>query len=186
MNLETLLNKLKLENLDTFITAYNKLREDIDHRAEELSIHHTKHLKCKKGCDSCCENISVFPIEFNAIKKELENKTISLTKRKFNRFRKPCVFLQDGACQIYESRPIICRTQGLPLMYQNINGEGYEVSHCQLNFKGVVVSNFNVENTLFMPDYNSKLFLMNKEFIESENMVKKNPKKRIPLYKLID
>ncbi len=175
-----------MSSTNSKFSEYYNLRTDIDIRAKELSIKHSKELKCQKGCDSCCENISVFPIEFHSIKNELDNKLDSIPKRKFNIFKKSCIFLQDGACHIYNSRPIICRTQGLPLMYQNINGEGYEVSHCQLNFKKINISDFNIDNTLFMPDYNSKLYLLNKEFIESENIFNKNPKKRIPLYKLTD
>lgn len=168
-----------------YLSKYYNLRNKIDIRAKELSTKHYKELKCQKGCDSCCENISVFPIEFHSIKNELGKILYTISNRPFNKFRKSCVFLKDGACQIYKSRPIICRTQGLPLMYQNINGQGYEVSHCQLNFKNFNISDFNIDNTLFMPDYNSKLFLLNREFVESENIAKKNPKKRIPLWKLL-
>lgn len=147
---------------------------------------HSKNLKCQKGCDSCCESISVFPIEFDSIKQELGPKLDTIAKRKFNKFRKSCMFLKNGACLIYHSRPIICRTQGLPLMYQSIKSDGYEVSHCQLNFNNFNISDFTVDNTLFMPEFNSKLFSLNKEYIEAMNILKMNPRKRIPLYKLVD
>jgi len=167
-----------------FIDSYYQLRKQIDDRAKELSQLHTDHLKCRKGCDSCCESIHVFPLEFSAIKRELKLQGRGLPVRKFNKFRKSCVFLKDGACSIYYSRPIICRTQGLPLMYQNLSGKGYEISHCQLNFTAFDLSNFTVDNSMYMPDFNSKLFLLNKEYVELEDLHNKNPKKRIPLYKL--
>lgn len=173
-----------MKNTDDLILSYLELRAKVDKRGEELTTQHGKQLKCRKGCDSCCESINVFPIEFYAIQNALKEQKIALPKRKFNRFRKSCMFLVDGACSIYQVRPFICRTQGLPLMYQNMNGEGYEVSHCQLNFKGVDITSFTVENTMFMPDFNSQLFMLNKEFVELNNIENKNPTKRIPLYKL--
>lgn len=167
-----------------FLSSYYQLREQIDKRTVEISEIHNKHLNCKKGCDSCCEAISVFPLEFAAIKKELQLEGRKLPYRRFNKFRKSCMFLINGACSIYNSRPIICRTQGLPLMYQNINGQDYEVSYCQLNFKDNDLKNFSIDNSMFMPDFNSKLFMLNKSFVESRNMYNKSPKKRIPIYKL--
>jgi Fe-S-cluster containining protein len=44
-----------------------------------------------------------------------------------------CPLLEDGACSIYESRPMICRTQGLPLAQQN-GDEAFELDYCRLNF----------------------------------------------------
>lgn len=165
------------------IAAYYQLRTKLDERCDELNQQHSKHLQCKAGCDSCCENISVFPLEFEAIKLELGDslKSHSLN-RPFNRFRKSCVFLVDSKCSIYNSRPFICRTQGLPLLYQSNDGSGYELSVCHLNFKGVDVNIFNSENALFMPEFNSKLFLNNQEYLGEGN---KLSKKRIPLYRLL-
>ena len=43
----------------------------------------------------------------------------------------PCPALSDqGVCQIYESRPLVCRTFGLPLR----NGPEYLPEVCELNF----------------------------------------------------
>jgi len=43
----------------------------------------------------------------------------------------PCPNLDDtGACMVYESRPLVCRTFGLPLR----NGEKYLGDVCELNF----------------------------------------------------
>jgi Fe-S-cluster containining protein len=45
----------------------------------------------------------------------------------------PCPNLDDsGACMIYEHRPLVCRTFGLPLR----NGSRYLGDVCELNFEG--------------------------------------------------
>jgi len=50
--------------------------------------------------------------------------------------RKPkesCTFLINGVCSVYDSRPAICRTFGLPALHRNDKQEG-EISWCELNF----------------------------------------------------
>jgi len=58
----------------------------------------------------------------------------------------------------------MCRTHGLPILYANDNGE-WELSACELNFTEFDFDEFTDENTLPQDKYNSKLFLLNREFI---------------------
>lgn len=148
------------------VKLYKDLRLHVDALSVMLSHKHHSQLMCKKGCDMCCESLHVFPIEFYTIKQELADKPIPEQKWK-NRFSKSCRFLVNSECTIYESRPIICRTQGLPLLYENSQGTAYELSVCQLNFKGVDIQMFNMDNALFMPPINSKLYLLNQKFIKT-------------------
>lgn len=52
------------------IEAYMALRKEIDLEVERLEQFHKPQMVCKKGCDLCCLNFSVFPVEFEAIRKE--------------------------------------------------------------------------------------------------------------------
>ena len=48
----------------------------------------------------------------------------------------PCPLLgEDGACLIYEHRPMICRTHGLPNI--DTSGESFSDLYCSLNFAGI-------------------------------------------------
>jgi Fe-S-cluster containining protein len=93
--------------------------------------------QCKKGCSQCCHvDLSVFRIESDAIREwlkglseEKRNKLRELWKRPVEKGH--CEFLYDGACSIYEARPLICRTQGLPLRFHE-GGQTY-VDVCPLN-----------------------------------------------------
>jgi len=58
----------------------------------------------------------------------------------------------------------MCRTHGLPLLYANDDGE-WELSACELNFTEFDFEDFTMENTFPQDKYNSKLFLLNREFI---------------------
>ena len=165
----------------TLLEKYYQLRSDIDKVLIRLEMQHKSSMKCEKGCDSCCESLTIFPIEFDAIKKELGNSVVLPKKKFLNNYTKSCRFLVKGICSIYESRPIICRTQGLPLLYESIKGNDFELSVCKLNFVGADISKFNMENSLFMPPFNSRLFLLNKEYIEQDLKYSSKSTKRIKL-----
>ncbi len=50
--------------------------------------------------------------------------------------RMPCPLLgEDGACLVYEHRPMICRTHGLPNI--DDSGESFSDLYCTLNFAGI-------------------------------------------------
>ncbi len=168
---------------EDFFEKYLELRNRIDLVGQRLELQHKGEMKCRKGCDSCCESIGVFPLELDAISFFIENEKIQLPKeRRFNKYRKSCNFLINAACSIYEFRPIICRTQGFPLLYQNAVGDGYELSVCHLNFKQHNPMQFNESNALFMPPFNSQLFLLNRDYVKEHYSKELNSKSRAPIY----
>jgi Fe-S-cluster containining protein len=74
-----------------------------------------------------------------------------------------CPLLIDNRCSIYESRPLICRTQGLPLLMKSEDGE-QEVDFCPLNFTGDGASDDLDEDHLAPLDaLNMRLALVNLE-----------------------
>ena len=58
----------------------------------------------------------------------------------------------------------MCRTHGFPLIYVNDEDEN-ELSACELNFTEFDYEDFTMENSLPQDKFNSKLFLLNREFI---------------------
>lgn len=54
------------------------------------------------------------------------------------------MFLKDDACAIYPARPIICRTQGLPMGFS----ESSSIDVCPLNFTGTPVSSIDKKYVL--------------------------------------
>lgn len=80
---------------------------------------------CKAGCSHCCNiPITLSEVEANAIGKAIGVRpaNLALNAGFMNSLKQdeqsgirvgydnPCVFLKDGACQIYSERPIVCRT----------------------------------------------------------------------------
>ena len=164
-------------------TPYYHLRNEIDNLCESLEKQHSQHLNCKKGCDLCCMAISVFPIEFYAIKEELDFETLLDLPVAAN--DENCRFLVDHSCKIYESRPVICRTHGLPLLYMSLEDDEFELSCCELNFTEFDLQDFDEENTYPMDRINSRLYQINKNFVANFDGGRFSEQDRIPLSDLI-
>lgn len=72
-----------------------------------------------------------------------------------------CPLLVDDRCSIYESRPLICRTQGLPLLIEAEDGE-QEVDFCPLNFADEgAVDDLDEDHLAPLDDLNLRLALVN-------------------------
>ena len=97
-----------------------------------LSKMNEDRLQCKKGCSACCvDNLEVMGLEAAYIK----NKYPEVLNEKPNKLGQ-CAFLDEtGACRVYEARPFICRTHGLPLQWEiEENGQKSKVLDiCELN-----------------------------------------------------
>ena len=76
---------------------------------------HRDHLACTKGCSDCCvDGLSVFRVEADRIRQRYGSFLETEEPHPPGR----CAFLDaNGACRIYEDRPYVCRTQGLPLRW---------------------------------------------------------------------
>ena len=147
------------------IDAYFTLRKEIDALSQKLSDEHQKHLTCREGCDQCCLNLNIFPVEYEAILAELTPAGIpSITT--ITGEEDPCTFLKDHYCTIYPSRPIICRTHGLPLLFTNDEGTDLELALCELNFTDALDVEFTVDNTYPEDTFVSRLYQINREFIK--------------------
>ena len=151
------------KNTNSYFEQYKLLRTEIDTHSNKLEKEHKKQMQCKKGCDMCCMDYSILPIEFHSILNDLkEKKAVPETSEKAK--KDECIFLKNHVCTIYDQRPVICRTHGLPLLFMNDNNE-WELSACDLNFREFNFEEFTLDNTFPQDKYNSKLFMLNKEFI---------------------
>ncbi|MDP4185624.1 MAG: YkgJ family cysteine cluster protein [Bacteroidota bacterium] len=164
------------------IKEYFSLRLEIEKLCEHLTSTHQKHLKCKEGCDLCCLDFDVFPIEYYAIREEIRKQEITLpSEAQGGR----CSFLKNHSCSLYNLRPIICRTHGLPLLNMNEEGTQWELSFCELNFKDTNENDFDENNTYPQDTFNSRLFMLNRDFISSFDEKSYNEFDLIPLKNLL-
>ena len=172
--------------LQKYIKKYRGLRNEIDSEIKLLEKEHKSHMKCKAGCDLCCMDYGILPIEFFSILEELKKNDFQKeTLKETPKDENSCVFLQNHVCTIYKSRPVICRTHGLPLLFTNQDGE-WQLSACELNFTKFNFEKFTTQNTYPQDKYNSKLFLLNRDFIKEYEAENFGEFDLIPLKKLVD
>ncbi len=113
------------------------LQENASEFFEKIQLKHSTKMECKAGCSKCCmTDISVFEIEADRIKEWHELQTAEKKAELKTLWEAPvekgaCSFLYQGNCSIYEARPLICRTQGLPIFVASEN----VLDYCPLNFK---------------------------------------------------
>lgn len=85
-----------------------------------------------------------------------------------------CPLLVKDRCSIYESRPLICRTQGLPLLLEAEDG-AQEVDFCPLNFTAPdaiddLTQDPDAANFVPLDDLNLKLALVNLQFCREQGV----------------
>jgi Fe-S-cluster containining protein len=124
---------------------YNQLIAQVDELSSRLASHYRAHLNCRAGCSGCCQHhLSVFPVEAAQIstaiqllpdetQQTLKHQAAETVERESQGQAVACPLLINDECAIYQARPVICRTQGLPLLYETEDGH-QAVDFCPLNF----------------------------------------------------
>jgi len=167
------------------IDRYLALRQRMDEEAARLTALHGDSITCREGCTACCVNLTVFPVEFHAVLREMERDGVSPSEIPFDGTA-ACGFLHEGLCRIYPYRPIICRTHGLPILFLDDSGGAlrWEVSFCERNFTGQGKVEFTDETVLDIEELNGELRHINHEFVALLPTKKYHEHSRIALKEL--
>lgn len=116
--------------------AMAALHADVDAAVDGLRSVHASRLQCRHGCNACCvDDLTVFEVEAELIVHHHAELLATAAPHAIG----ACAFLDgDGGCRIYEQRPYVCRTQGLPLRWaEERDGETVELRDiCGLNEAG--------------------------------------------------
>jgi uncharacterized protein len=122
---------------DTDLLAdYRKLIEKVDALCATITRNHAADIACRKGCCDCCRHFSIFWVEAcalaEAIGKLPVTEALALRQHAAAAEGAVCPLLQEGACVLYQHRPIICRTHGLPILVDQTDTQ--LVDFCPRNF----------------------------------------------------
>lgn len=134
------------------LDAVRAFHRETDARAKQLAELHAERLHCGVGCTACCsDDLTVFEVEAERIRAEYPE----LLREAEPHPEGACAFLDaQGRCRIYEARPYVCRTQGLPLRWfeERTPPRGSQVDEvverrdiCPLNLPGPVLENLDPE-----------------------------------------
>jgi uncharacterized protein len=122
-----------------------RLHGAVDDLAGNVARRNEGRLACRRGCASCCaDDLTVFEAEAQLIAERYPD----LVEEGSPHPPGGCAFLSaDGGCRIYENRPYVCRTQGLPLRWLEEDGDlAYEARDiCEKNLPGEPLEALPVE-----------------------------------------
>ncbi|MGK2859558.1 MAG: YkgJ family cysteine cluster protein [Thermoanaerobaculia bacterium] len=140
--------------------SYKEILARADLHFDEIRHRQGRHLECRLGCTGCCHGLfEIGAADVAMITEALREAPAATRALLVARSREiletfdvpairdcddeekqsffvrvedvPCPALaEDGACRIYEHRPLVCRTFGLPIR----EGRDYLGQECELNF----------------------------------------------------
>lgn len=123
---------------DETVAWVERLHALVDEATRPVLAAHEGRLACREGCAGCCQDdLTVFEIEAEVIRR----RHAELLAEGAPHAEGGCAMLDErGLCRVYDARPYVCRTQGLPLRWldEDEEGETYEARDvCPLNLEGV-------------------------------------------------
>lgn len=119
------------------LANYRLLVSKVDELCAAVTAAFAKEIQCRAGCSGCCRELTLFPVEaasLLAALADLPPQRQEMLATNAAGDRDSCPLLVDDRCLVYENRPIICRTHGLPLLLK-ADGEN-RVDFCPENFRG--------------------------------------------------
>ena len=155
--------------MEQLFRNYRLLVQKVDQFCRQAVKNHGERIVCRPGCDSCCRHLSLFPIEAFALASAFRHATPHLAaslRRQISEASPEgrCPLLLEGLCALYDARPLICRTHGLPVM-MSTQGER-RVDCCPHNFTGM--ETLPGDSVLDLDRLNEMLVAINAVF-EEEN-----------------
>jgi hypothetical protein len=121
------------------LARYHELTARIDAFFARVAERHTSDLRCAAGCDACCHTRpTVTAVEAAAIAAWARTRTAderaAIAAAAAHDDLARCPALDDaGRCRIYDARPIICRSHGVPVRMRDARSLPL-VTSCHLNF----------------------------------------------------
>ena len=154
----------------TPIKKYQHLIARVDDACSDIQKKYADQIACRKGCaGNCCRiHLSIFAIEAIALALALKNlppdqvRHIKEKAANISGFG-PCPLLENGACLMYASRLVICRTHGLPMRTEYRGRQS--VGFCQKNFQKM--NSVPDDAVMDLEGLNAELAALNQAFLET-------------------
>jgi hypothetical protein len=117
-----------------------ELRTRVDRHFDAAVARTPRAFACRAGCSDCCQQrLTVFSVEAEPIRAalvQLERDDPELRERiraQAESDAESCPLLVEDRCSVYDARPLICRSHGLPLGVP-CEEDALRLDHCPLNF----------------------------------------------------
>ncbi len=138
------------------LDRYQALAERVDRKFAAIQRRNAGSMRCGSGCSDCCRaRLSVTHVEEAHMRRGLarlpDELRRELAESASAERQEMCPALDDqGRCRIYELRPLICRSFGVPLRHRRPLALIHPpiVDVCDKNFTGSALKLVSDEDTL--------------------------------------
>jgi len=122
--------------MDSLLGNYRQLVARVDALCSSIETALGEQITCSAGCSDCCTAFTLFPVEAAAIREALaalpmEERAAIHRQVQEHAAGERCPLLSRQHCMLYEARPIICRTHGLPILFKDKDTQ--RIDCCPLN-----------------------------------------------------
>lgn len=163
------------------IAPLDRLRElftKVDVFFERAKARHGEAIVCKAGCDDCCRRrFSVTSIEAEVIRAHVARLSPSerraIAARAADAESSICPALGEGGrCAIYEVRPLICRSHGLPIRFDAMEGGRRlpMIDACPKNFVGLDLASTDATSVLDQSTLSTILGALDAAFADASDL----------------
>ena len=179
------------------LEMYRQLIEGVNDLTSQLNERYQAHLQCGAGCSGCCHHhLSIFPVEAVVLteaihtlpettQKRIQQQAIEVIAREAKGESVACPLLVDNLCSVYVSRPLICRTQGLPLLFEVDDGT-QEIDFCPLNFESdAAIAQLADDHLVPLDLLNLKLAMANVSYCRAAGLDDNQSHQRIQMSEVI-
>lgn len=160
-----------MDKIQSALGQYYALLTRIESLFAEIQSRHASVMRCKLSCHSCCKpELTVGPLEAENIRHALSTDAARLEsllelEKQLPHKGKRCSFLTaEGGCGIYELRPLVCRSHGVPLQFKDPSTRDNEAPRlrdvCSLNFEGVDIGRLDSRDVMNLDTLNTLLALL--------------------------
>lgn len=121
------------------LARYRELTARIDGFFERVAARHGDQMRCGAGCDACCrQRLTVAGVEAAAIEawageRSPEERARIAAAARVGAHDRCAALDDDGRCRIYDARPLVCRSHGVPVRMTPARGLPV-IESCALNF----------------------------------------------------
>ena len=168
---------------------YHALVEKVDGFVAGVATKRRADLACRAGCSGCCQVwLTLSPVEAGQVQTAIQALSAPAKSALAARGRREqqreaegraarCAMLDEtDRCSVYAHRPLVCRTQGLPLQYPagvvpeasvRARSARGEITYCPLNFTQAAPTS---SDTLDADRVDQMLALVNLRYAEARGV----------------
>ena len=175
---------------EPLLEVYEALADEVDLEFAAIHRRQATQMVCRAGCSACCRaRLSVTRIEEASIRRGLaqlpEAERRQLARRARREGREFCPALDDeGHCQIYSIRPLICRSFGVALRHRSVEPLVHpaKIDACDKNFQGTSLKTLPPEDVFDQARLNERLDRLDAEYRQPHHLP---DGERVPLAQII-